>query len=453
MDHATGRIEGLTVHGHHAFEAPLISHIEGNLYQGGCDPTRPLPAGIIHVISLYPDEAYSPAPDQVSFLEVAVSDSLDQDLSVIDPAAHWALSCLETGPTLIHCHMGLNRSGVLAARVLMLQGATADEAIALLRARRSPAVLNNPAFESWLRSLSSPVSPLTPSDPLWPRLWARRHAGTSVLTLAPVPEITDPWPPASASPDTDLGPETDLPGPWERLRGGSRRSSVYHASGQVLRVARSPEHHTVIDREALSLAALAGDTVPSLLARGVGWLLRPSIDGERPTCPGPWVDELAAFVLRLRARDLPFLEPADYPEPTALALAAPDALEALLARAPYPPIPDLVVPVHGDLHAGNLLVDDKGHLLAVLDFESISLAPPERDHAIWVTVLPGQVGLAPLPHLSALLGPFSPDVLHAELVRLLELTARAADTPARTTTARVLAEVLAASPDLPASLL
>lgn len=54
---------------------------------------------------------------------------------------------------LIHCQAGLNRSGLLAARTLMKRGHTADEAIALLREKRSPLVLCNDAFENWLRSL------------------------------------------------------------------------------------------------------------------------------------------------------------------------------------------------------------------------------------------------------------------------------------------------------------
>ncbi len=55
---------------------------------------------------------------------------------------------------LVHCQAGLNRSGVVTALALMLNGdvATADKAIALLRARRGEAVLCNPLFVTWLRS-------------------------------------------------------------------------------------------------------------------------------------------------------------------------------------------------------------------------------------------------------------------------------------------------------------
>jgi protein-tyrosine phosphatase len=111
----------------------------------------------MHVVSLYADEYYEATPNLRTSLEVIMFDSVGQNLSDIDRIARWALECLEEGPTLLHCHMGLNRSGVVVARILMLQGMSAEEAIALERERRSPACLNNPAFEQWL--LDNPVTP------------------------------------------------------------------------------------------------------------------------------------------------------------------------------------------------------------------------------------------------------------------------------------------------------
>jgi protein-tyrosine phosphatase len=42
-------------------------------------------------------------------------------------------------------------SSLVTARALVLSGLTADEAIALIREKRSPACLCNPSFERWLR--------------------------------------------------------------------------------------------------------------------------------------------------------------------------------------------------------------------------------------------------------------------------------------------------------------
>ena len=66
--------------------------------------------------------------------------------------ATWVNTCRETAPTLVHCQAGLNRSSLVAARALVLGGRTPDEAITLIRRKRSPACLCNPAFERWLRA-------------------------------------------------------------------------------------------------------------------------------------------------------------------------------------------------------------------------------------------------------------------------------------------------------------
>jgi len=54
------------------------------------------------------------------------------------------------GVTLVHCQAGINRSGLVTALALVEEGMKAVDAIALLRAKRSPAVLCNRAFEQWL---------------------------------------------------------------------------------------------------------------------------------------------------------------------------------------------------------------------------------------------------------------------------------------------------------------
>jgi protein-tyrosine phosphatase len=55
---------------------------------------------------------------------------------------------------LIRCQAGLNRSGLTAALVLMQSGYTADEAITLLRDKRTKYVLCNGEFEAFLRTLN-----------------------------------------------------------------------------------------------------------------------------------------------------------------------------------------------------------------------------------------------------------------------------------------------------------
>lgn len=52
---------------------------------------------------------------------------------------------------LVRCQAGWNRSGLIMALVLLLAGKSVDEAIALLREKRSPRALSNSHFVRWLR--------------------------------------------------------------------------------------------------------------------------------------------------------------------------------------------------------------------------------------------------------------------------------------------------------------
>ena len=52
---------------------------------------------------------------------------------------------------LSRCAAGWNRSGIILALVLMREGYTADQAIVLIREKRSPNALNNSDFVIWLR--------------------------------------------------------------------------------------------------------------------------------------------------------------------------------------------------------------------------------------------------------------------------------------------------------------
>lgn len=148
------RMVGVALHGNTPFDVPFISHIEGNLYVGGCETGLVLPSMFKHVVSLYPWERYRVKHDLSSFLEVRLFDSSELPHSAILSIAEWASQCLETGPTLIHCQAGLNRSPLITAVVMSIyDGFTPEAAIALLREKRSPAVLCNPYFEEWLKEL------------------------------------------------------------------------------------------------------------------------------------------------------------------------------------------------------------------------------------------------------------------------------------------------------------
>ena len=152
-DPLTKRFRGIAYHGNTEFDVPYISHINRNLYMGGCEQGLILPAEIQHVVSLYPWEAYSIAHEVTSYLAFRLYDSLEQAMDQIEDIARWVANRLDDGPTLVHCQAGLNRSGLVSARALMIRGFSAKAAISLLREKRSPAVLCNTAFEDYLLGL------------------------------------------------------------------------------------------------------------------------------------------------------------------------------------------------------------------------------------------------------------------------------------------------------------
>lgn len=152
FDPTEQRMSGVAFHGNTPFDVPYISEIVPGLWQGGCRDGLVLPEHIKHVVSLYPWESYSHEHDLDSAINVRMYDSVEQGFEQVDALAAWVNVCRSNAPTLVHCQAGLNRSSLVAARALILGGTVPSFAIALLREKRSPACLCNPAFEEWLLS-------------------------------------------------------------------------------------------------------------------------------------------------------------------------------------------------------------------------------------------------------------------------------------------------------------
>lgn len=141
---------GVSAHGLMRFDVPFISEIVPNLWLGGCEDGLVLPSFIQHLVSLYPWESYTVDHELASSLNVRMYDSVDQAFHQVDGIAAWVNICRESGPTLVHCQAGLNRSSLVVARALVLSGMAIEEAIDLIREKRSPACLSNRSFEKWL---------------------------------------------------------------------------------------------------------------------------------------------------------------------------------------------------------------------------------------------------------------------------------------------------------------
>ncbi|MHB1447001.1 MAG: protein-tyrosine phosphatase family protein [Acidimicrobiales bacterium] len=160
FDPRSRRMSGRTQIGNHWFDVPFITAITESLWVGGCHEGLVLPEQVDHLVSLYPWERYTVNHHLLTKLEVRLhdSDSLPVEEEVVYATARWVNDRRRTGLTLVHCQAGLNRSNLVVALALMLEGSSAAAAIQLLRDRRSPAVLCNPRFEAWLRDQDGATS-------------------------------------------------------------------------------------------------------------------------------------------------------------------------------------------------------------------------------------------------------------------------------------------------------
>ncbi|AJD82166.1 tyrosine phosphatase [Mycobacterium phage Azrael100] len=154
MNSNGNRIIGVTAHGGIGFDAPLVSQIKGNLYQGGNDFRVQLDPRFQHMISLYPWGRYPLAHPLETEVYITMYDSTDEAAPQLDILANLVNVCRADGPTLVHCQAGLNRSSLVVARALFLGGDFNDgnEIVDFIRQQRSPACLCNPLFEEKVRS-------------------------------------------------------------------------------------------------------------------------------------------------------------------------------------------------------------------------------------------------------------------------------------------------------------
>ena len=131
----------------------LYAEIAPGLYQGGSYLPLSSAAGFDAVFTLFGD-ADAPRDPRVAHKIWHIPDAdcpSDADLLI---AARWVLEKWTTGDkVLVRCFAGLNRSGLVVARTLILAGASPDEAISLIRSKRSPHALCNSEFEQHLRTL------------------------------------------------------------------------------------------------------------------------------------------------------------------------------------------------------------------------------------------------------------------------------------------------------------
>jgi hypothetical protein len=103
------------------------------------------------VVTLYADA--QPAPWGVEELRFGFPDAeLTPAFAAraVDLARHAHRRWRDGARVLVRCQAGVNRSGLVTALTLMLDGLDAHDAIALIRTRRASAALSNRAYVRWL---------------------------------------------------------------------------------------------------------------------------------------------------------------------------------------------------------------------------------------------------------------------------------------------------------------
>ena len=125
------------------------SEIIQGLWQGG-DGASPV-GQFDHVVSLcaWTDDLVPGPPGQTEWF---IADGpLPVDLDDIWEIAQDVSDRIDRRErVLVRCQMGLNRSGLLVAAVLLVRGWEPSDAIHRIRSRRGVHALSNPYFEEWL---------------------------------------------------------------------------------------------------------------------------------------------------------------------------------------------------------------------------------------------------------------------------------------------------------------
>lgn len=106
------------------------------------------------VVSLFTLPGHGPAPHVEHVVRAVPDDVLSAaQLRAVQEAVTLTAQAVHHGRrTLVRCHSGYNRSGLVVAGALALLGHDTDRAIGLVRERRSPHALNNPVFVEYLNT-------------------------------------------------------------------------------------------------------------------------------------------------------------------------------------------------------------------------------------------------------------------------------------------------------------
>ncbi|QXE38666.1 protein phosphatase [Streptomyces sp. GMY02] len=104
------------------------------------------------VVSLFTRSGHGPQPG-IEHLVAEIPDGplTANQIEAVQRVAHATAEAVETGrTTLVRCHSGYNRSGLVVAQALVQLGHETTAAIQLIQLKRSPWALNNQIFQDYL---------------------------------------------------------------------------------------------------------------------------------------------------------------------------------------------------------------------------------------------------------------------------------------------------------------
>ncbi|RSS74801.1 dual specificity protein phosphatase family protein [Streptomyces sp. WAC06614] len=104
------------------------------------------------VISLFTVDGHGPSYETEHVIgEIPDAPLTPVQIRTVQRLARTVKHAMDGGlTTLVRCHSGYNRSGLVVAQTLIDAGHAPSEAIDLIRRRRSPYALNNDLFEAYL---------------------------------------------------------------------------------------------------------------------------------------------------------------------------------------------------------------------------------------------------------------------------------------------------------------
>ncbi|MBY8878949.1 protein-tyrosine phosphatase family protein [Actinacidiphila acidipaludis] len=130
------------------------------LWMGGhfwTDPAGELQPAVVDdefdvVVSLFTRPGHGPAPGTEHLVAEIPDRPLTADqIEAVQGLARATVDAVRGGrTTLVRCHSGYNRSGLVVAQALILLGGDAEGVIRLIRRKRSPWALHNATFRAYL---------------------------------------------------------------------------------------------------------------------------------------------------------------------------------------------------------------------------------------------------------------------------------------------------------------